>query len=565
MVATLGHRGPDGHGVWAGPAVALGHTRLAILDPGPHSGQPFWSMDSQRACTYNGELYNYPELRPLAEALRTSCDTELLVEWPGSDLGDLTARARGMFAFAVHDRATGNTVLQRDDLAIKPLYLAEVPGGVVFASELRAVVASGLVDGRVAPSAVADALRYGAMVHPRTALVGVRRGDAGTALLVRNGAIDEASAGGARAGHAASPDLASALRDSVSAHLLADVEVGLFLSGGTDSSVLARCIGDLSTPARAITLRAPGVADETEAAQRTAMHYGLECEVVEMAQDDCLQLCLDYFDAMDAPAADGLNTFLIARAAARAGLKVCLSGAGGDEMLGGYAISSRLRAVSRLGVVPASVRGAGSRLLRGASTGRPMRRLAAAVERAGAPDLFDLAHRIFLDDEVQALATPAVDLSAAPLDPDDRRGYLRDVLLADADVFGMASGVEIRVPFVDRRFLAAVTTAARSGPVGKSRLLAAFQDDFLDAVVRRPKLGFTLPIDRWLRGPLDSLARRLLEEPPSCLRDYLNQGAVAAHVHSWRSSLGPHASETWALAALYQWGDRHDARLAQLG
>jgi asparagine synthase (glutamine-hydrolysing) len=558
MVGALGHRGPDDRGAWVSGDVALGHTRLAIIDPGPAGHQPFVSGDGIRVCTYNGEIYDYPDLRGAVPNLRTHCDTELFVET--ADAGDAAFRRslRGMYAYVVVDQTTGAVLATRDPLGIKPLYCAETDAGVVLASELRAMLASGLVDTDVDPAAVVDVLRYGAVVQPWTALRAVRRIRPGAVLRVAGGHTVEDDDLVEDPPPPAS-DLAAAVRQSVAAHLLADVEVGLFLSGGVDSSLIARCLHDLGSPTRALTLRVGGLADEVGPARETATAYGLDFDVVDVSEEECLQMAVDYFDAMDAPAADGLNVYLVARAAADCGLKVCLSGTGGDELFGGYRIARQLQRIGSLfGRSPQAMRSRAAGGIDFASRRRAARRLAAAIDLAGSPArLTDLSHRVFLEADVAELVDVEPD-SHRRLAPDDRVGYLRDILLADADVFGMAHGVEIRLPFVDRRLDAAV---AAHGVVDKRAVVESFDDPVLARRLRAPKAGFSVPLERWLRGPLAAVADRLCDGPPACLASIVREEPVVGTYHAWRSGLGPSAMEIWTLIALYQWGDRHDRRL----
>jgi asparagine synthase (glutamine-hydrolysing) len=388
---ALAHRGPDGAGTWVAPDGRTGfaHRRLAIIDLDPRSDQPMRSADGAVTVTYNGELYNHrhvrAELERLGHRFRTTSDTEVLVEALAAWGVAALPRLRGMFAFAAHDARTGEVVIARDALGIKPAYHARTADGdLVFASEVRAL--RPVVPTSMDPDAAIDLLLWGSIAAPRTSVAGVRALPAGHLLRVRDGSVtqerwaDPVVWSDGRDGEPADGSverLVEAISDSVRAHLIADVPVAVFLSSGVDSGVVAS-IAAAAGEVTALTVRDPD-ADESDAAAERARAIGVPHTVVDVPRGDARALAAAALEALDQPSVDGVNSFVIARAAAGAGFRVALSGVGGDELFGGYPSASRLpalagahRALALLGRLPATLlrRPAGSGWGRAGTSGR---------------------------------------------------------------------------------------------------------------------------------------------------------------------------------------------------
>ena len=560
MRDALAHRGPDGWGLvrlagdgieerasdgppvrrpraLAAPwAAALGHHRLAVIDLSDGGRQPRGTPDGRFWITYNGEIYNYRELRRELEScgvsMSSQSDTEVLLALFARDGAACLDRLRGMFAFAVWDDRDGALFLARDRFGMKPLcYAAPSAASIAFASEPKALLAAGLVEPTPRPESAARFLRRGCMPSDASWYAGVRVVPPGQwARWTRDGLttgcywrLDEDRGEPVRKvpADAAAAAVKPALVASVQAHLVADVPVGVFLSGGLDSAaVLAAAREVCSGPLRTFTVVLPGTPlDEGALARQAAAHFGTDHVEIEVSGERFLEQLGRFFDAMDEPTVDGANTYLVAEAARAAGLTVALSGLGGDELLGGYdsfvSVPRLARLVAGLGRVP------GGRAAAAWLAGRlPVRGAPKMAELLGATsprlDAIWRAYRaLFTHAQVRALAgsaavpPPAAAAGFAGADPFwtvsrcEIEEFMEPQLLRDADAFTMAWGLELRTPFVDHELLAAVRAAGRWARAGgasyKATLFGRMAGFLPGGHLGRPKRGFVLPIEGWLR------------------------------------------------------------------
>jgi asparagine synthase (glutamine-hydrolysing) len=557
------HRGPDDEGLWIAPdgRVGLGHRRLAIVDLSPLGHQPMASEDGRFRIVFNGEIYNFRALRSQLEArgcaFRSQSDTEVLLHgWREWGLG-LLDRLRGMFAFALHDAERRETYLARDPLGIKPCYVVDEGGRLLFASEAQALRAVA-DDGGIDPEGLAGFLLWGSIPPPHTLYRRVRALPAGSWLRVREGAVDPPVAyyrleDEFGRSERLDPDEAAAavraaLLDSVRHHLVADVPVGAFLSGGVDSSALVGLMAELhDAPIRTVTVAVDDPAlDESALARVAAERYRTDHREVAIPIDEVRERVFDAIRALDLPSVDGINTFFVAEATAKAGLKVAVSGVGGDELFGGYATFARIPRMRRVhdrvrslpggaGLLAAVARGLGA--LPSQRAAKLSRAAAFAGDDAGA---YWTARGLFSPAEVGRLLAPelaaAVEacdprreigerLRVEELPPEERVGaleirrYLQVQLLRDTDAMGMRHSLEIRTPLVDRDLLRAVAripAALRHAGPAKRALREAPRPPVPDALWRRPKQGFALPFDGWLRSgrlPADPPRLEVLQAP----------------------------------------------------
>lgn len=533
MQRALAHRGPDDRGVWMsrnGEAV-FAHTRLAVLDPTPAGRQPM-SIDGGRlTITFNGEIYNFMELRRELECrgvvFHSRTDTEVVLRAYDAYGDQCVERLRGMFAFAIWDERERRCLLARDRFGIKPLYYSAATGRLIFASELRAVMASGLIEAVVDGVAAYGYFRAGSVPEPHTLVQGVRCLEAGQtaiwhdARLTLSRYFELSFAAAPRLGDAAA-DTRSALVDSVSHHFVSDVPVGIFLSGGVDSTALLALARETGHPdVHAITLALPGTGDdETQLARKTAKHFGVRHAVRELDGHSARVLFDDYLTAMDQPSIDGLNTLAVSQLARTSGLKVMLSGVGADELFGGY---PSIRAVPRFAAwnrrfaASGGFRTAVGQLLERLPDAR-CRRIGDMLGQApGLPASYECFRGIFTRAEARALArqfasTPVDEPAAAEavIDPTPADGacrlemtrYLRNQLLRDADVMSMACGVEMRVPFLDAVVVSTVTSIPQHQRLSRGKtLLRRAVPEIPEWISRQPKRGFMFPMERWLDGP----------------------------------------------------------------
>jgi asparagine synthase (glutamine-hydrolysing) len=614
MVERLAHRGPDGKGVWRagrtsdGPLVVLGHTRLAIIDTSNAGAQPMCAADESACITYNGETYNFGKLRSELEragaSFQSRSDTEVILR--GYDVWgvDVLPRLRGMFAFGLWDAAEERLLLARDRLGIKPLYYFAADGFFLFASEVRALVATGLVPGRINPVALWHYLGYQSVPAPLTMIDGVRALEPGQWITVdARGRVASGEYWNMLTAACQSTDpspsdarrqTADLLREAVSAHMVSDVPVGAFLSGGIDSSAVVALIRDAGHQPRTFSVGFDDRAfDETTYAELVARRFGADHTHIALRGADLLDRLPGALAAMDQPTGDGVNTYIVSSAVAERGLKVALSGLGGDEIFGGYPSFGRLGRVSDVarlwGRSPDRLRmlvGGAVRAVAGASVQGA--KAAALVESDGSvASMFPVTRQMFSSGQRRALMPARVLHGIDPDDPYEQRlaraferapaasvfaqisyaearTYMHDVLLRDTDQMAMAHALEVRVPLLDHELVEHVMRLPDriKGPNGAAakRLLVESLDGLLpDEIVRRPKQGFTLPFDRWMRGPLRAFCEEHLGDrglggcnllEPVAVRRLWESFLAGARDVSW--------SRLWTLVTLDVWLDRNN-------
>jgi asparagine synthase (glutamine-hydrolysing) len=627
MAAALRHRGPDEEGFLVNetraPGLALGMRRLSIIDL-QGGRQPVWNETRDVAVVFNGELYNYRELRErlilLQHRFATQSDTEILVhaweEWGEDCLAEL----RGMFALALLDlrKRFANApllFLARDPLGIKPLYYTQTPEGFAFASEVRALLAAGVAPRHLSQDALTAYLLFGSVSEPVTLLEGVFSLPPGHRMLLyvperrrtprARPWWDPTHSPAARDTRKPS-DLSSAARslrpmleDAVRAHLLADVPVGLFLSSGLDSGAIAALAARAQPGIRSFTLTFPGTCyDEAALARVVATQCGTQHTEVSPDGGAVWSRLDEALAALDQPSMDGINTYFVSWAAREVGLKVALSGLGGDELFAGYrtfADTSRLARLIRLAwFVPAPLRLALVPLLKIliARQNKPdaARKAASAWSSPDAlPHPYFFARALFPVGGLVQLTQPrfrpsTVSADGVTLEPTwlgwleraadgarklepvggvawlEMRSYLASTLLRDTDSVSMACSLEVRVPLLDTplvEFVGSLPDAVRQRPgTQKALLVEALGDMLPPQILAQPKRTFTLPWEEWLRGPL----RGRLETSFADLAPTL-----APHLHSqgvrdvWTAFLAGQTSwsRPWSLYVLNEWCRQH--------
>jgi asparagine synthase (glutamine-hydrolysing) len=627
MAAAMVHRGPDEDGFLVNdlraPGAALGMRRLSIIDlPGGH--QPIWNEARDVAVVFNGELYNYRELRErlhlAGHRFTTNSDTEILVhgweEWGEDLLGEL----RGMFAFSLLDlRRHFATVpvlfLARDPVGIKPLYYAQTKDGFAFASELRALMASGVVERKLSGDALTSYLLFGSVSEPVTLVEGAFSLPPGHALLLhlpdrrRTPRVrpwwDPTRSAAARDPKrprdfaAASARLRTLLEDAVRAHLIADVPVGLFLSSGLDSSAVAVLAGRAQQGIRSFTLTFPDTAwDEGPLARVVAQRAGTQHTEVPLQGRDMLARVDEAISALDQPTMDGINTYFVSWAAREVGLKVALSGLGSDELFGGYRTFAdtpklvRLEAVSRL--VPGAFRRisvplVNSLLARKGTVDAARKASDAWLMPDVLPHPYFFARLLFPPSEVARLADAryrksSVANDGVTLDPTwlgwlertadqavalepiagvswlEMRTYMASTLLHDTDSVSMARSLEVRVPFLDTplvEFVSALPDGARIEPgVSKGLLCAALAGLIPQEILEQKKRTFTLPWEEWLRTSLKPRVEASLKDLAPALRWQLHAAGVEAVWDNFQAGQTTW-SRPWSLYVLNEWCRQH--------
>src|SRR5664279_2905844 len=540
-------RGPDGSGEWTSSdgRVSLAHRRLAIIDLSDAGAQPMQTADGALVISFNGEIYNYRELRAVLEGkgyrFRTATDTEVLLHLYAEKGEAMVSDLRGMFAFALWDEKKKGLFLARDHFGIKPLYYADDGHSIRVASEVKALLASGSID--TSPDEVGQAGFYvwGNVPEPHTMYRGIRSLPAGSTMWVdREGAhaprvyADIATmlagadaARGKMDAHERAERLRAAMLDTVRHHLVADVDVGVFLSAGVDSTVLASLAAEAGGRLRTVTL---GFAeyrgtdqDETRVAEAVAKQIGTDHTTIWVTRQDFQGALDDLMERMDQPTIDGVNSYFVSRAAKEAGLKVVLSGLGGDELFAGYSDYLDIpRMVQLVSHVPLhDVIGSGVRrmlapiLAHGGST-----KYASLLEYGGDyAGAYLLRRAVFLPWEVQrflggrvessmhetAVMRETIRLSLTQCSPPvkvavlESAWYLRNQLLRDTDWASMTHSVEVRVPLVDWTLWREVAALGLISPyVGKRALASTPRVQLPSSVLARKKTGFTVPMRQWM-------------------------------------------------------------------
>ena len=627
MAAAMRHRGPDDDGFLVGdgraPGLALGMRRLSIIDlPGGH--QPIWNETKDVAVVFNGELYNYRDLRErlalCGHRFATKSDTEILVhaweEWGEDTLDEL----RGMFAFALLDLrqryATAPILfLARDPLGIKPLYYTQSPDGFAFASEVRALLASGTVPKRLSQDALTAYLLFGSVSEPVTLIDGVFSLPPGHRMLLHvperrrvpraRPWWDPVHSPAARDPSkpqelsSAAKKLRPLLEDAVRAHLIADVPVGLFLSSGLDSGAIAALAAKAQAGIQSFTLTFPGTAfDEAELASVIARHCQTKHTEVPLDGASVVARLDEAIAALDQPTMDAVNTYFVSWAARKVGLKVALSGLGGDELFAGYQTFANTPRLTRLirtaWFVPAAVRRLTAPLIAGIAGQRnspdaARKATTAWVYPDALPHPYFFTRTLFPREMLEKIIEPrfrpsTIAADGVTLEPTwlgwlersadearklepvagiawlEMRSYMAGTLLRDTDSVSMAQSLEVRVPLLDTplvEFVSSLPDLARRRPgMQKALLVAALGELLPEEVVAQRKRTFTLPWEEWLRGPLCARLEACFAEPAAALQPFLRPGGMKG---VWNNFLAGKTtwSRPWSLYVLNEWCRRH--------
>jgi asparagine synthase (glutamine-hydrolysing) len=615
---SLAHRGPDDSGTVilhdnanGAVEIGLGNRRLAILDLSPLGHQPMNDPTTGNWIVYNGEVYNFREVRSKLERaglqFNSGCDTEVILKayayWEESCLDEF----RGMFAFAIWDEQRHRLFLARDPMGIKPLYYYASDRYFLFSSEVRTLLGTGLVPRRIDPAGLVSYLSFGSLYDPATLIEGVSSLASGSYLTWEAGEIKHVQywdmVGDSNGvGHCPSSCEASAntlseteaqiahlLDESVRMQLVSDVPVGVFLSGGIDSSSLVGIMNrnGIRPSTFSIVFRE---ADYSEAdySRAVAQHFRTDHHEIMVSQSDFFAAISPAIQTMDLPTIDGINTYFVAEQTRAAGVKVALSGLGGDEMFAGYASFRnvpRMERFSRMWKhVPMPLRGPLADIFAGiASPNDQNRKLIALSRNHEAVHPYFLSRMLFTPEQVDQLLPGITQNSEAlkraqkplqdnlsrsgSLDPINRvsyleaRCYMLNTLLRDCDFMSMAHGLEVRVPLIDhhlaRRLLNTPGSWKLESSMQKPLLVRALKGELPDKVVHRPKRGFTLPFEHWLRDTLRPVIEKSFRK--------IGRGALSPFVSAsaarsvWQDFLEGRTSwsRPWSFYVLQNWCERH--------
>ena len=583
MNAAQKHRGPDDEGIWTTEfercQVALGNTRLAIIDTTSAGHQPMFDPHTGNCITYNGETYNFKDLSEKSFLKFTSrSDTEVVLN-AYSEWGiDAFAKLRGMFALAIWDHEKRELILARDRFGIKPLYYHLSNRRLMFASELRALLATGAIPRKLSRAGLDSYLAYGSVTAPLTIIEGVQQLIPGHRLHVSatqsgdlsctiSKFVNEQRVPRPANRNESVAQLRAELEQSIRLHLVSDVPLGVFLSGGMDSSALVALmsrIGEQRPKTFSVVFDEAELSEEQHA-RAVAERFQTDHSEIRLNEQQLIGMLPDALAALDQPTMDGINTFVVSKAVKNAGVTVALSGLGGDELFAGYPSFRRALKVASL---PLRAR----RVLRAAAGAVPRQVMRGSVQRekfwellagdGSAEEVYRITRRLFA-------TAPSPQIKTNKNGNDDvvntvtrleLEGYMANTLLRDTDAMSMAHSLEVRVPFVDTKLVDYVLSLPgewkldqRHGGVPKPLLADAVADLLPREFLARRKMGFTLPFEKWMQG-------RMRREIAAVLEDgsVSDVGLRASEVRElWRRFLQtPRAvgwSRPWSLFVLARW------------
>ena len=582
MTDAMAHRGPDADGFLTEGAIALGHRRLSIIDLSSAANQPFSDDTERYVMVFNGEMYNYLEVKKLLGdyPFRTTSDTEVLIAAYARWGVDCLQYFRGMYAFAIWDRKEKEIFIARDRMGVKPLYYCLDEDRLIFASEVRSILATGLVGKKIDHSALLEYFTFQSVSYPYTMIRGIQQLQAGCWIRIGSGKAD----------HGRYWDLTKVSRDfdfgdvigtgtrirdlllqSVERRLISDVPVGAFLSGGIDSSAVVGLMaeaGDASPNTFNISFEEKEY-DEAEYADIIAKKFNTHHTRILLRPTVFLDELENALNAMDSPSGDGINTYVVSKAIRQHGMTVALSGVGGDELFGGYPFFSQylqLQGQALWWKTPLQLRKFITGILPGQMNGRMGRMMQILRGPSGAiGDVYPVFRQILSPSLIRAFTTLSVgdgavtsvqqeilkrqeEIARLPLMSQvsvaEYLGYTQHTLLKDTDQMSMAASLEVREPFFDQdlvEFVLAVPDHLKKGSYPKSLLVESLKPLLPDEIVFRKKQGFLFPWNIWLKNDLRPFCERHINN--MALRPFINGERLLAY---WRKFLAGDKNTRWA-------------------
>lgn len=609
MTDCMAHRGPDAAGLYSDGPAALGHLRLSIIDLSSAANQPFTDASGRYVMVFNGEMYNYNEVRSLLEGypFRTSGDTEVLLAAYAKWGPDCLMHFRGMFAFAIWDKEERELFVARDRMGVKPLYYFIDQDRLIFASEVRGILATGLVRRKINEKALLDYFSYQSIGYPYSMIEGILQLEAGSWAKIRDGKMvkkvywDVTTFSGkgdpADAGAAAGFDLLDKQKvqgkirelmlQSVERRLVSDVPVGAFLSGGIDSSAIVGLMAEAGS-ARPNTFTISFTEkeyDESGYADLIAKKFNTHHNTVLLKPTVFLDELTAGLDAMDTPSGDGINTYVVSKEIARQGMRVALSGVGGDELFAGYSYFSfypKLQRRKWIWNLPRGLRSlVADSLLHGPGSGRKERiRQILKASSCAIEEVYPVLRQVLTPRTIdrllsaadphfstalrQDLEAKAGNLEKMPLlsqvSAAEYLGYTQHTLLKDTDQMSMAVSLEVREPFFDQdlvEFVLAVPDQIKTPAYPKSLLVESLKPLLPDEIVFRKKQGFVFPWNDWIKKELygfcDAHIKKMAQRP------FINGDALLRHWEDFlRGDKEIRWMEVWLFVVLEYWLEKND-------
>lgn len=550
MNNAIAHRGPDAEGIYLSDNIALGHRRLSIIDTSDAGNQPFFGDDKRIVVVFNGEIYNYLELKKELEKdypFITGSDTEVIIAAYKKWGMKCVEHFIGMFAFALHDVEANKLIIARDRLGIKPVYLARISNGFLFASEVRALLRSNLVDRKLNKKALTDFLRYQTVHAPQTIIEGVEMLMPGYVLTWENDKFekwcywkpsDHSGRFNDVGKEEAKREVKSLLTSAVELRMRADVPFGAFLSGGIDSSIVVGLMAEQSertVETFSITFHEKEF-DESPYSDLIATRFNTNHHPIRLSANDFLEKIPSALQAMDHPSGDGPNTFVVSEVTRNQGVKMALSGLGGDELFAGYDVFKRLFALEQkkwLNATPQIIRslaGATLQKLKPSVASEKLKEFLSA-DQLDMALAYKLSRQVWMDESIQNLIGKHMSSENFVVDVyrntellsggilsrvsiAEIETYMQNVLLRDTDQMSMRHALEIRVPFLDHRlveYVLGLNDNVKFPHSPKELLVESMEGILPREIVDRPKMGFTFPWAVWMKGELKTFCEMGLE------------------------------------------------------
>ncbi|MEL7121458.1 MAG: asparagine synthase (glutamine-hydrolyzing) [Bacteroidota bacterium] len=595
MTSALTHRGPDDEGHWKKGRVALAQRRLSIIDLSSAGRQPMMSADGRHVLVYNGEIYNFQSIKQeLSDyPFQSNTDSEVLLAAYQKWGVECLQKLNGMFAFAIYDQQKKETFIARDRLGIKPLYYTIQSDNILFASEIRSLLASGIVTTKINQDNLVDYLRYQTVHAPSTILDKIFMLPPACYMLVdQNNTIklqtywkETNTNTVAHVSQNWQQQVQQCLSKAVQKRLISDVPLGAFLSGGIDSSAIVALMAQHQSSVKTFNISfKEETFSEAPYARMVAEKFKTDHHEIVLSGDDFLSLIPDALNAMDHPSGDGPNTYIVSKATKEAGITVALSGLGGDELFGGYPIFRRAYKLQQLSILRKSPfflrKNIGNiyHLLKPGMNGKKMQALL-AQKQLDALYMHPVSRQVLMDDQINKLLH--YDLAPNSINTKIHKlrrtknfkalpflskisileltTYMQNVLLRDTDQMSMAHALEVRVPFLDHELveLALNIPDQIKFPHSPKKLLVEAMGDLLPSeIVNRPKMGFVLPYEEWMKKEL----RSFCEDRIKLLADSLlfdGKTLLALWESFLKGDPSTSASRLWQLVVLGHWIEKN--------
>ncbi len=604
MVNSLAHRGPNAKNSWNDEQTFLGHARLSIIDLSESSNQPMHSSDKRYVIIYNGELYNYRELKLELQRVaqgsqnqsyffKTNSDTEVVIAAYERWGKDCLEKFNGMFAFALYDKQEKKLFIARDRLGIKPLYYAQVNNQLVFASEIRTILKSGFVENKINRNVISEYFLYQTVNAPNTIIEGVNMLMPGNYMEFKNGNLvispywklnNFINSANELNYEQTCKKINELLFQSVERRLVADVPFGAFLSGGIDSSAVVGIMSKMSSQKVETFNVSFDESEFSEAvyAKKVSEKFNTNHHEIKLSPDDFLKQVPEALAAMDHPSGDGPNTYVVSKATKLAGITMALSGLGGDELFAGYDIFKRMMEIknkSYLNIFPRPLRKipAGIIKTKNKSIAGDKMSEVLTTEKISIDSAYPISRKIFNEEQIQKLlknynspnylsdiisktTKPNKEHNLSYISVLEINSYMQNVLLRDTDQMSMVVALEVRVPFLDYKlaeFVLSVKDEFKFPTTPKKLLIDSLSGILPDEIINRPKMGFTLPWKHWLKNELKTFCEQNMKSLSK--RDFVNENGI---LHLWELFLKDDKRVTWSriwhLVVLENWMQKNN-------